>query len=363
MPKLNIGTNMSGYGMMLKGEIVVNKVLTDTNFGQAFSQLKSLDPSEFRRHFISRRPFLLDCQERTFRVTIEGVAASDFTANYREFFTRISMELRTGVIPLFTHSKNGINEVGIYQDAVVPNPSFMAAFNNLPLYRFLGNLIGVSIRTKVSFQDLCLPSIIWRSIAGEKLNLQDIEHIDIFSYIIIEKLYNLDSSLADDPEFLISVHKIFANSSFEGRKLIGNEAQFQSLLKELVNKKFKNSKEVANGLLKLRIEEFELQIKALVQGVYEVVPEDALKLFNWQEIKYLVCSYSNPSPTIREITRFDSSFTLESVSYFWRVFDNSSNIEKEILSNFLFGRSTLHPGECFKLFLSYRNIIIINSYT
>ena len=40
LPKITIGTNMNGFGCVLKGEFDSNKFLTKTNFGQVFNQLK-----------------------------------------------------------------------------------------------------------------------------------------------------------------------------------------------------------------------------------------------------------------------------------------------------------------------------------
>ena len=101
-------------------------------------------------------------------------------------------------IDLFVPCPNSFNEEGLNNEKYVPNPKYKNSSEAMEMYVFLedsmvsrygfvGNLIGISIRTKQQIA-LELPSAIWKYIVGATVTLDDVESIDSSFYALIHSL-------------------------------------------------------------------------------------------------------------------------------------------------------------------------------
>ncbi len=88
-------------------------------------------------------------------------------------------ELKTGEVPLLIPTPNGANEVGYNRDRFLFNPT-LTSDDQLQLFKFLGILIGVAVRTKKPL-DLSLAPTIWKQLAGMSLTPEDLEEVGIKS--------------------------------------------------------------------------------------------------------------------------------------------------------------------------------------
>jgi len=84
-------------------------------------------------------------------------------------------ELKSGVVPLLIPTPNATNEIGYNRDRFLLNPS-LSSEEHLRMFRFLGILLGVAVRTKKPL-DLYLAPPVWKQLAGMALTSDDLEEV------------------------------------------------------------------------------------------------------------------------------------------------------------------------------------------
>ena len=157
----------------------------------------------------------------------EGEGVDDYGGPYREIFQLICNELqisdhstssekdRKSSINQNNKDNNGNYIMGINHNSsakcflpiLYPTPNFFSSTESeekyrymfcpgflsdlqLELYGFLGQFVGIAIRSKITL-DLPLPSFIWKSIAGEPLSEKDLESFDAPAARFIDHLGSL----------------------------------------------------------------------------------------------------------------------------------------------------------------------------
>ena len=338
LPKVNITIEESSSNFLNAFDIHDNKVNMSI-FGQLYNQLKNIDPVQLRRHYVSRRPFLTDLQQRTMKIVVKNVETTDHGAIYRDMFLRVSREIQLMEIPLFTSCSNNMNNFSFNGDKIIPNLDFIldkknkdVIINNLGMYRFLGRLIGISIRNEVPFSLIHIPSIIWKALVQEDIVFKDIHDIDQLATYFINQL----SSIEIDPKVF---DELFSKFKFISKNSNGSTIQLthngdQKVLKYSTKSNFISLYQQS------KLNEFLLQMKAMRIGLYEIIPSTALTFYSWEELRDLVCGVVIVSvdhiKDIIVIMEPDNS-TIES---FWRVVESMKNEERCALLNFFVGNTS-----------------------
>ena len=80
-----------------------------------------------------------------------------------------------GIVPLLIPTPNAVNEIGYNRDRFLLNPS-LCDKEHLRMFRFLGILLGVAVRTKKPL-DLYLAPSVWKLLAGMMLTSEDLEEV------------------------------------------------------------------------------------------------------------------------------------------------------------------------------------------
>lgn len=86
---------------------------------------------------------------------------------------------------LLVQTPNNTAELGYNRDCFILNPSRDSA-DDLRLFKFLGILMGVSIRTKRPL-NLHLAPPVWKELVGIKLTLNDIEEVRVTQKLLKER--------------------------------------------------------------------------------------------------------------------------------------------------------------------------------
>ena len=86
-------------------------------------------------------------------------------------------ELNTGVVPLLIPTPNTTNEVGYNRDRSLLNPALTDP-SHMEMFRFLGVLLGVAMRTKKPL-DLHLAPVVWKQLAGMAPTVDDLEEVGL----------------------------------------------------------------------------------------------------------------------------------------------------------------------------------------
>jgi len=104
-----------------------------------------------------------------------------------------------------------------------------------------------------------------------------------------------------------------------------------------------NLQEYADLILEKRAAESEIQMKAVKEGVYFVIPLEMLKLLTWEELEIRACGDKIIEvEKLKKITTYSGgSESDEAIQRFWRVFEEFTEDEKQQYLKFVWGRSRL----------------------
>eukprot|EP00455_Lapot_gusevi_P019599 TRINITY_DN2092_c0_g3_i1.p1 TRINITY_DN2092_c0_g3~~TRINITY_DN2092_c0_g3_i1.p1 ORF type:complete len:1184 (-),score=414.41 TRINITY_DN2092_c0_g3_i1:81-3632(-) len=333
-----------GYGtiqvnMLLASELVNQKQmdskLKNSCFGQVMRKLKDLEPTFMRQGL----------DERAFQVSMLGLNAVDAGGPYRQVLETMVQELHSPYLPLFVPCPNATSETGDNRDKFVPrrlppNDRLTDRQLRLQAYEFVGQLMGLAIRTQnlLPFQ---LPSIVWKALVGETITLEDVRAIDTLSYDFIDDVRQKGEEYPPDQfDYLMGEVK-FEVPTAEG-KLVpllpgGSKIRLSS----------KNRAMFLETITKFRIHEYSEQCDAIRRGLATVVPYQLLCLFSWRQIEQQIVGSGIDIDLWKRNTTYEGCYENDShIRLFWQMirerFDDAS---RQKFINFVWGRSRLPTSQ------------------
>ena len=321
----------------------------DSLFLQAFNQYKYYDISSYRSKKFAGDPKV------AFKVIFKNEFVQGIGGPYRQFFSDISKELNE-YLPLIIETQNNINNKGEYKDCYTINPSYNG-INALDQYEFLGVLMGICIRTGVHLTlDLC--SLVWKQIVNEKINLDDIFQYDEGIYNIIKLIYYYDQNKESKDKEKNEINsennngnknnEIDNNPINKDKEEIENVFNYSTILsdgsvkyfynnlkekKELILDKSTQSERIKyiSMLIYNRINEAEIQINSIRNGLSKIIPLSILQLFTGKELSMLVCGKKEVDiDLLHQNTKLSSDLREDSkeVRWLWEILHEMSPEEK-----------------------------------
>jgi hypothetical protein len=310
----------------------------DTMFYQAYKQLKSDASTIFRR----------EKDDKAWNTIYVGMHSTDLGGPYRDSVTRICADLCSTRLSLFILCPNGRTETDLNRDRWIPN--VFPPNRSLPVeiknqYRFVGQLMGMAIRTK-QYVDLRFPILLWKQLIYEEITIEDIQSIDSSSFVMInemqENIQKIKSLHPDnDGDYLIDsimdeVTFDVVTSTGQTYELVPGGSQIQLTAA--------NFEDYCNRYRQYRLKEFSRQIEYIRQGLYSVVPSGYLTLFTAQELEELVCGKGYIDiEMLKRHTRYENdNESSPHIQLFWSVLsDMFTEEQKKLFLIFVWGRSTL----------------------
>jgi len=300
-----------------------------TLFYQLYEKLASSASHTLRQQYSG----MLDGgQKRCFRLQFKGEGVSDNGGPYRELFAQISDEVQSHVLPLFVHSQNFETSIGESRECWVPNPLQVSA-SDLNLYAFFGLILGVAHRGEIQM-DLALSSIVWKTLAGIPLTVEDLKETDYSSYLALMAIEQLDEeTFREYGDFVWTT----ANS---GSKLPIEELRPGG---QNVPVKFEELHEFVQANIEFRLSETSKQLESIRRGLSSIVPLDLLTLFTWEEVEELFCGKGHVNvDLLRGNTVYDGvDPKAKYIENFWRVLKSFSLEERKQFLKFVGSRSRL----------------------
>ena len=315
----------------------------DSLFLQAFGQYKYFDISSYRAKKFPGDPKI------AFQVIFKNEFVQGLGGPYRQFFSDISKELNE-YLPLIIETQNNLNKKGEFKDLYTINPSYNG-INALEQYEFLGILMGICIRTGVHLTlDLC--SLVWKQIVNEKINLDDIIQFDEGLYNIIKTIYYYDPN---------KVNKEKEKNKKEENEIIGDNNpinkekedfedvfNYNAILSDgtlkYFNQNMKEKKELILSkstlqerlkyislLIYYRLNEAEIQINSIKNGLSKIIPLSILQLFTGKELSLLVCGKKDVDiDLLRQNTKLSNDLKENSkeVRWLWEILNEITPEEK-----------------------------------
>lgn len=126
------------------------------------------------RKVINTDPNLLRNKRRPWKIKFEGESAVDAGGPGRELMALVAASIFEPTTQLFIPVPDSARNEGQYKDTFIPLDK---TFRRAEDYMTIGRYLGIVLRTGFS-QDLPFAPIVWKYLAHEKLNAEDIYEID-----------------------------------------------------------------------------------------------------------------------------------------------------------------------------------------
>ncbi|XP_018562377.1 E3 ubiquitin-protein ligase HERC2 isoform X2 [Anoplophora glabripennis] len=282
---------------------------------------------------VSKLPLLtsetLALPHRVWKVEFVGESVDDCGGGYSESIAEMCDELQNGSLPLLIPTPNGRDEAGVNRDCFILNPLAKTCLN-LNMFRFLGVLMGIAIRTG-SPLSLNLAEPVWKQLAGIDLTPADLTEID---RDYVPGLLCIRDMAADEPLFQ-NLEMPFSTPSS-----CGTDVPLSTRYKRIT---YENRLEYVRLALNFRLHEFDEQVKAVRDGMSRVVPVPLLSLFSGYELETMVCGSPDiPLSLLKSVATYkgiDGSAPL--IQWFWEVMEEFTNQERSLFLRFVWGRTRL----------------------
>jgi len=295
---------------------------------------------------MSRLP--LDGRERVFKVRYAREEGLDHGGLFRDCLVRITEDLFSTRCSLFlppsplaaTPGRGGGEGGGLIY---LPNHEYCSPVKLLrvtPLYNFVGNLLGMSLRLKLTLPFL-FPPHVWKFFVGQPVKLSDLGAMSPRLFTVVQGVLRGGGS----------TEPVTWSTAL-------SDAQGNLHEVELCNGG-RNRKITPEGSWEERVEWCRLflqyhlvdahapALRAIRWGLYGSVPARAIRLLNWWELEADVCGKPEVDvDTLRAHTVL-RGFTRSSptIRYFWEVLEGWGNEERSAFIRFAWGRSRLPLAE------------------
>lgn len=273
---------------------------------------------------------------RAWKVKLVGEGADDAGGVFDDTITEMCLELESGAVSLLVPTPNAKNESGNNRDRYLLNPA-MTAEDSAGLWKFLGTLFGVAIRTKKPL-DLHLAPAIWKLVAGMELKVEDLEEVDHIYIQSLRGIKDLHENGINETNF----HEFIPIDCFEGQSSAGHMVPVVAGGKS-IPLHFNNRLQYIDSVLQYRLHEWDTQVAWIREGMSWIVPVPLLTLLTSQSLEQLVCGTAEVSIEIlRKVVRYrglDENHVL--IKWFWTILEDFTNEERIQFLRFISGRTRL----------------------
>jgi len=263
----------------------------------------------------------------------EGEGGMDYGGLYRDSLREMCAELQCqgGSLQLFLPCPNQRMATGSCQDRWLPNPLCTSQLH-LRLYRFVGMLMGASIRTDACIE-LDLPGMVWKQLVGEECLREDVAAVDEVWNKDVQNCLGAETKQEWDAKARMWVVKSFTGRTDE---LVPGGAQKKV--------EWEEREAFVEAQVQMRINEFRAQVAAIQEGFSSVIPGIALPLLTWRELERRVCGTAIIDVDILEkTTEYQGSLSAEHplAVKFWKVVKTFRQADLAALLAFVWGRKRM----------------------
>lgn len=285
---------------------------------------------------IGMRPSVLRLPSRAWKVQLVGEGADDAGGVFDDTITEMCVELTTGIVPLLVQTPNGRNDEGYNRDRYLFNPD-LDTTDHLQLFKFLGILFGVAIRTR---KPLAIPlaPLMWKKLIGVPVALTDLAETDSMYVQSLLAIRDIHLESVDEHTFA----DVIPTECFEGTTCTGRTVAIVPGGRS-VRLTFHNRMQYVDRVVAYRLAEFDQQIDAVRAGMAGIVPIPLLSLVTAEHIERLVCGVPEISVVqLKRIVRYrDLDEHHQLVQWLWSILDGFSSAERVLFMRFVSGRSRL----------------------
>ena len=185
-------------------------------------------------------------------------------------------DLFSNHIDLFIPTPSSSQQTSSGEERFIPNPRYRDNSDILAMYRFVGNLIGVSLRTRQQLGFELSPQI-WKMIVSEATSEEDIEIIDKAFSDMIREVEETTDDMRDVFSTIFDLAMIITDTAGNDVELVpGGES---------IPVTWENRLEFVRLARDCRLEEGIPAAERIAEGVWEMVPKKVLTLFTWEQLE------------------------------------------------------------------------------
>lgn len=275
---------------------------------------------------------------RTLRIEFVGEVAIDAGGLEREWFELMGAGIFDDTFGLFTCIQGDSCSYSIN-----PNSADILGSNHLLFFRGAGRLLGRALlEGRVMRAPLALP--ILKHLLATPISLADLEFVDEEVY---QSLLWLKENIGVDSLSLdFSITRLNAKNDIEVIDLKENGRDI-----EVTDA---NKDEYINLRMRyIMLDSFAEQLQYLMTGVFEVIPQELLLVFDYQELEFILCGA--PSINVddwKAHTQISDGLPKELLDWFWDIVESFSAEECARLLQFATGSSRV-PVQGFRALTSY----------
>lgn len=283
--------------------------------------------------------------ERAFRVELTGEGATDAGGPYNEIISTMCEEIMSDFLPLFLPSPNNSLNTGLFRDAYIPHPDSTSSLH-MAMYRFLGVLFGIAIRTQNNLA-LTFPPLFWKRMAQEPVELQDLKGIDENSVKALELLRDPKSQNVSEEDFA----QLLTEFTFTTKNSAGREISLVPGGKDTIVTR-ERAEEYANMIEALRLNENLEAYEMIRAGLGAIVPLNLLFVMSWSQIETLVCGAPEVDvERLKKNTEYEGYGSEDpTILYFWEVMNEMTAEQRSAFLRFAWGRARLPAAGHFRQF-------------
>ncbi|KAF0741664.1 hypothetical protein Ae201684P_017975 [Aphanomyces euteiches] len=271
------------------------------------------------------------------RIEFIGEVAIDAGGLEREWFALVTEKLFDETIGLFMCAH-------VESLAYVINPnSVEASADHLLYFRGAGRLLGRALlEGQLMKAHLALPVL--KHLLGVPISFSDLEFVDHEVYRSMKWMKENDG-----------VEALCLDFSVTNRRING-EIEVIDLKENGRNIEVTDANKLEYIYLRLRyimLESFSEQLQHLMAGVFEVIPQELILVFDYQELELVLCGV--PSIDLadwKNHTQTSDDMAAELLAWFWEVVESFNDEERARLLQFTTGSSRV-PVQGFKALTSY----------
>ena len=278
-------------------------------------------------------------KSKAWHVVFIGESALDDGGLFSESLADMSTELHSAALPLFIPCPNQANNVGDDgRDKWLINPSANKPHHETQ-FRFLGAVMGMSIRSGVLFYINIAPYF-WKRLVSEQPGIDDLQYFD---HVAVQNIKSFQKMRDEGkPEKELTDLGVFMTCKLSARDDKGRELDLVPN-GSTTPVTYANLDQYCQLFVEARLEEAEEQIKWIKQGMDVIFKESFLRIFSWRELeKKIIGDATFDLEYFKAITDYrDCDENTPTVKLFWKVLESFTNSDREQYLRFVWGRTRL----------------------
>jgi other hect domain ubiquitin protein ligase E3 len=304
-------------------------MFSSSTFGIAFRQLSKCKAASFRQ----KRPSGTD-PHFSLRVIFKGEHVEGEGGPYRQFFTDIAEELKSERLPLLIPVPNAVMQGSANRDAFMLAPG-RRSVQDFQLYRFLGILMGIAIRTNVLLP-IELPSCFWKPLVNLPVTVEDLQQIDDSFKPALDCIRTSPRELweGESKTFFLKFTCELSDHTLQSLLPDGDQQEVT----------FDNRLQYADLFEAARLAECSSQVMAVREGMRSIIPASVWALFTWQELAWRVCGKPFIEVSLlKRHTIYDPSIapTEPHIVWFWEVLESMTQVDLRKFVRFAWAQELL----------------------